>query len=294
MPYGHNNATKRQKGWNVKQSVRRKETNPQGRIDLNPQDFDRLLEQKGAVICVYRSLYCPNVKSVDGAEHEIDCQICNGSGYIDLDPIETKGFIQTQEMEQMYESGDGYHDGNTVSITFPIGIELQYFTKIELKDFTERYYQRVLRKTGSLVDILKYKACRVNVIVDSNNVQYFQDQDFRIDANGNILWINVLRSDVLHAAPTYRKPADNTVYSIHYEMHVAFRAVKAMHVNRFTQYRNTDHSAENIEHIKLSEQWMCVKEFLLRHKDINNGNDMLEGPFDNHINATGQNDSEDE
>lgn len=291
MPYGNNRNTKGKKGWNVRETVKRPEVNPQGRIDLIPGDFDRLLEQKGAVLCVYRTTYCPNVKSVDGAEHEIDCQICNGSGYIDLDPIETKGFIQTQELEKMYESGDGYHDGNTVAITFPIGIELQYFTKIELKDYTELYYQRVMRKPASNTDVLKYKACRVNIIVDKNNVQYFQDQDFVVDPNGNIQWIQAVR--VALGPPTYRKPADNLVYSIHYEMHCSFRAVKAMHVNRFTQYRTTDNTINNVEQIKLPEQWQCIKEFLLRRKDIQSGNDLIEGPFSNHINQTGENDGED-
>lgn len=292
MPYGNNNNTKKQKGWNVRETVKRIESDPQGRIDLVPGDFDRLIKQKGAQLKVYRTGYCPNVKSVDGAEHEIDCPLCNGSGYIDLDPICTQGFVQTQELEKMYESQDGYHDGNTVSITFLIGIELQYFTKIELVDYTDLYYQRVLRKVGSDVDVLKYKACRVNFIVDKNNVQYFQDQDYKIDPNGNIRWIQNVR--VPNQPASYRKPADNVVYSIHYEKHSSFRAVKAMHVNRFTQYRNTDHANHNIEQVKLPEQWMCVKEFLLRRKDINTQQDLLEGPFDNHTNTTGQNDGIDD
>lgn len=284
----NNNSTKRQNGWHVRETVKRKEINPQGRIDLNPADFDTLINQKGVKLKVYRSLYCPNVKSVDGAEHQIDCQLCNGSGFIDVNPIYTRGFIQTQELEAMYDSKDGYHDGNTVAITFLIGVELQYFTKIELVDFPELYYQRVLRKPGTNVDILKYAALRVNVIVDQNNVYYYQDQDFVIDPNGNINWVSNT------GAPTGRKPADNTIYSIHYEMHIAFRAVKAMHVARFSQYRTTEHAERNIEQVKLPEQWMAVKEFLLRRKDINTQQDLVEGPFDNHTNQTGNNDNIDD
>ncbi|SRR6266481_7532523 len=287
-PYGNNQSTKKQKGWNVRETIKRIESDPQGRVDLIPGDFDRLIKQKGAELKVYRTTYCPNVKSVDGAEHEIDCQSCNGSGYIDLYPLPTKGYIQTQELEKMYESKDGYHDGNTVSITFLIGVELQYFTKIEVVDYTEVYYQRVLRKPSSLIDVLKYKACRVNLVVDKNNVEYFQDQDFVIDPNGNIKWVSNT------GGSTLRKPADNVIYSIHYEMHPSFRAVKAMHVTRFTQYRNTDHAEHNIEQIKLPEQWLCTKEFLLRRRDINTQVDLLEGPFDNHTNNTGNNDGIDD
>jgi hypothetical protein len=158
-------------------------------------------------------------------------------------------------------------------MTFPIGIELQYFTRVELIDFTEIYYQRVLRNPESDTDVLKFRACRINVVIAKDNQQYFQQQDFDIDQNGNIKW------------GTIRKPADNMIYSIHYETHVQFRAVRAMHVTRFTQYK----SDQGVEHIKMPEQWMLTKEFLLRRKDINTQQDINEGPFDNHENTTGDN-----
>lgn len=272
MSYGHNKKTKKQAGWNVKEPVKRPDDNPRQRVDLKPEDFDRLIDQKGVHLKVYRTLYCPNVKSVDAGEHEINCTMCNGSGFIDLDPICTKGVIVNQDLEKTATSNTGYHDGNSVMCSFPIGIELQYFTRVELEDYTDIYFQRVLRKEGTVIDILKYRACRVNSVVDKNNVRYYQDQDFTIEMNGNIKW-------------GARKPADGLVYSIHYECKVQFRAVKAIHVNRFTQYR----SQGLVEQIKMPEQWMLTKEFLLRRKDINTGGDLLEGPFDSHEDTTGDN-----
>lgn len=274
-PVGHNETTEKQIGWDVKEPKILPETHAQGRVDLRVKDFDYLLEQKGTNVCVFRSLYCPNVKSADGSEHQIDCQLCNGSGFIDVFPIVCKAFVQNQELEKVAgQIGD--HDGNTVLMTFPIGVELQYFTRIEFKDYTEIYYQRVMRNHGTNTDILKYKACRVNVVVDQNGVYYYQEQDFSLDQNGNLTWLTL---------GTSRKPADYVVYSIHYETHVQFRAVRAMHVTRFTQYRND----QGIEHIKMNEQWMCTKEFLLRRKDINTKQDLKEGPYDNHTNTTGDN-----
>jgi hypothetical protein len=275
MPkYGHNQKTKKAKSWDVKESKLLVDTDPKQRVDLQVGDFDRLIEQKGVNFRVFRTSYCPNVKSIDGAEHEIDCQMCNGSGFIDVDPICVKGFIQNQELERMLDAQGGQNDGNNVLITFPIGVELQYFTRIELVDFTEIYFQRILRKPATNIDVLKYKACRVNFIMDKNAVQYFQDQDYKIDPNGNILWTGT------------RKPADNVIYTIHYECHVQFRATKAMHVNRFTQYKAAGEPL--VEHIKMMEQWMCTKEFLLRRKDINSGVDLQEH-VENHTNTTGDN-----
>lgn len=264
MGYGHNKTTKKQKSWDVKESKRRTDPAPQSRVDLKPQDFDQLLKQKGIKCKVYRSMYCPNVKSVDGAEHNLNCTMCNGSGFIDVDPICTLVLFKTQELNKLPEV-EGMVDGNTVVMTFPIGIELQYFTRIDLEDFTDIYFQRILRKEGSNVDILKYAACRVNVLIDANNARYYQDQDFTIDTNGNIMW---------GAGNT---PADNTPYTIHYEAKQQYRATAASHVNRFTQYV----SGGQAEFIKMPEEWYCTKEFFPKRKD-GDGNDTPQGPYDNH------------
>jgi hypothetical protein len=187
--YGHNRTTKKKKSWNVKESVIRPEEDARNRIDLKPDEFDRLIKQKGVIARVFRTTYCPNVKSVDGAEHEIDCTICNGSGFIDLDPICCHVFIQTQELDKL-PNIEGFVDGNTVLITFPIGVEIQYFTKIELHDFTDIFPQRVLRKRGDLTDVLKYSACRVNLLIGKDGTRYYDGIDFRLDLNGNIRWQN--------------------------------------------------------------------------------------------------------
>jgi hypothetical protein len=284
--YGHNKNTKGQKGWKVKESKLLPDTNSNSRVDLYVADFDKLIEQKGVNFRVYRTVYCPNVKSVDGAEHEIDCQLCNGSGYLDRNPLCVKGFIQNQDLEKIFGQS-GQHDGNSVLITFPTGIELQYFTLVELVDFTDIYFQRVMRKPGSDTDVLKYRACRVNMIVDQSGNEYYQDQDFTIDQNGNIKWKGTIdNSDPQN--PVFndeRAPRSTNIYSIHYEMHVQFRATRAMHVNRFTQYKSTS----KVEHIKMMEQWVCTKEFLLRRRDINTNQDLEQGPFDQHINTTDRN-----
>lgn len=265
MPkFGNNRNTNKKEAWNVKEQPTRPDQAPQSRVDLDPFQFDALIKQKGVRVKVYRTTYCPNVKSVDGAEHNVDCQLCNGSGYIDLEPLCVDAFLQSQELEKM-QNVEGFVDGNSVLITFPSGVELQYFTRVDLVDFTDIYYQRVLRKEGSDVDVLQYQACRVNIIVDSSGTRYYQDLDFKIEENGSIKW------------GIGSTPADNQVYSIHYETHAQFRATRAQHVNRFSQYKRDG----VVEYVKFPEQWLCTKEYLVRRRD-RDGNDLEQGPYDNH------------
>lgn len=266
MPkHGHNRKTKKRKSWDVVESRTAPDTSPRERVDLNPFAFSRLIEQKGVDCCVYRTMYCPNVKSVDGAEHNFDCTACNGSGFIDFDPIKTKVFIQAQELDKMPKE-EGFVDGNTVQMSFPIGVELQYFTRIDLEDFTDIFFQRVLRTEGSDVDVLKYSALRVNGLIDRDSVRYYADKDFKINKEGNIEWLT-----------GGTKPADNTPYSIHYEAKQQYRATRAAHVNRFTQYKIDS----RIEFIKMPEQWYTAKEFMPKREDLD-GNELEQGPYDNH------------
>ena len=263
MAVDHNDSTKKIQGWNVVEAKQLDDLDPQERVDLDVDKFARLLKQKGVRVKVYRSMYCPQVKSIDGSEHEIDCQLCNGSGYIDLHPINTLGFIQNQDLEKI-QLPEGWVDGNSVSATFPIGIELQYFTLVELLDFNDIFYEKIVRSNGDM-DRLKYRAQRINVLFDQNGVEWFCGRDFKLNDQGDLLWKN------------NKGPDPQTIYSIHYEYPVRFRAITAQHVNRFTQIKTVEGSG-GVKHMKLPEQWMLTKEFLVLRRD-KDGKELLSNPI---------------
>lgn len=264
MAHGHNRGKKATTtGWNSIDSKVKADSNPNARVSLVAADFTKLLDQQGVNVKVYRTGYCPRVKSVDGNEHDINCPLCNGSGFIDLYPYCTRAFLQSQDLEKR-QSLEGLVDGNHISATFPIGVELQYFTKVELLDFTDIYIETILRKENTLSDVTKYKACRVNFCVDYDGNEYQQDSDFTLDINGFIKW-------------GARRPADGVVYSINYETPTQFRASRAMHVNRFAQVKD----GPNVEFIKMPEQWLISKEYLVRRKN-KAGEDVRLGPYDYH------------
>lgn len=204
MPkYGNNRTTKRRRSWDVKETATGPELNSLARVDLDLAAFDTLLLQKGTNCRIFRTMYCPKVKSVDGAEHEIDCNLCAGTGFIDFDPICARVMIMSQALENMPKV-EGMVDGNTVLMTFPIGIELQYFTRIELEDYQDIFFQNVLRNPNANTDVLKYRAVNVNGLIDSQGVRYYPGTDFEINTDGNIRWLGVTQQRTLtfSAVPT--------------------------------------------------------------------------------------------
>jgi len=247
------NNTKNLYGWQVKKPVilPKKSTSAQrNRVDMEISKLENLLAEHAVRVRVFRTSFCPNIKSIDGAEHNLGCTICNGSGLIDRHPICTHSFLQTQTL-QPHNFPEGWVLDNAVAATFPIGIELFYFTLVELMDYTEIFTQNVQRQTAT-PDVLKYSACRVNFIMGSNGVEYYQERDFNIDNNGSIVWV------------TGRGPTTGSIYTIHYEAAVQFRAIRALHSNRFVP---VDDGA-GIKQVKGPEQWILQKEFLVRRNDF--------------------------
>lgn len=240
------------KGWNPIQpatQARNQVFNP--KVDLNTQAFDDLIQSQGVRVKVYRSSYCPRVKSIDGAEHDIECPLCHGAQFIDRYPIDTWAFIQGQTLDKP-QFVEGFYDGNTVNATFMKGIELQYFTLVELCDFPEAYFERKKRQYGE-VDVLKYPGRRVHLLVDYDGKEYVEGSDFCLDVNGNVKW------------NPNKGPIRGTIYSINYETKIRFRAVKAQHSNRFAQV-NVDGGTS---YVKMPEQWSLQKDYLITRKNLN-------------------------
>lgn len=220
-------------------------------VSFTPAKFDQALKAHGVRVLLYKTLLCPNVKSIDGAEHEINCPYCGGNGFIDVDPIETKAVIQNQAAEKIHKA-EGLWDSNQVSATFPLGVELQYFALVKLLDYTQIFFERIKRQPGA-VDNLKYKATKINVLIDSNNKTYYIDRDFVLNENGSIAW------------KSSRGPATGTIYSAHYNAAIQYRATKAVHVARYMVDRKTDPA--NPAYVKGPENWMLNKEYLVDRKD---------------------------
>jgi hypothetical protein len=238
-----------QKGWNPKGPTELPPKSNRKKVNFQVQEFDTLINKQGVRVFVYRTSFCPNVKSIDGAEHELDCPLCHGTGFIDRYPLDTWAFLQSFDLDKGVFA-EGLYDGNSMAGTFQQSVELQYFTLVELQDFSETFFERIKRQDGQ-VDVLRYPGTRVNLVIDKHGKEYFEGNDFKLDPNGNISWCDG------------RQPDRGAIYSVNYSTKIRFRAIKAMHNNRFVQVGPPGET----DLVKMSEQWMLQKEYLVARVD---------------------------
>ncbi|HMV01705.1 MAG TPA: hypothetical protein PLJ37_01135 [Chitinophagales bacterium] len=222
------------------------------RRNLNPDDFDKLIKTHGARVKVYKTTLCPNVKKIDTVEHEIDCNLCHNNLFIDRDPLDGWSYFQSQKLERMFNV-DGTFDDQMVMASFVRGIYLQYFAKVELLDFTTTFYELIQRQNGD-VDRLKYSAFTVGLLIDKNGVEYKFGQDFTLTSpTRDIKWIG-------------NRPSQGVIYSVYYEYLLTFRALKALHVNRFSQFGLP--GAATVTPVEHAQQWILKRDYLITKEDL--------------------------
>lgn len=222
------------------------------RKNLNPDDFDLLVKTHGVRVKFYKTTLCPNVKKIDTAEHEIDCSLCNNSLFIDYHPKEGWAYFQTQELKKMFNM-DGTFDDQMVLASFVRGMYLQYFAKVELLDFTSNYYELIQRQVGT-VDRLKYMAFDIGLLVDKNGVEYQYQKDFKITPDTyDLVWVG-------------NRPNQGVIYSVYYDYRLTFRALKALHVNRFSQFGLP--GSATVTPVEHAQQWILKRDYLITKEDL--------------------------
>lgn len=221
-------------------------------ISIDNTKSDQFLQDQGVRVKVYKSFLCPNVKQIDDGLHQLECSLCR-RGFVDKDPIETWSYIQSQAINKVFGK-DGSFDDSHAAATFISGVELNYFSKIELVDFTSTFFERIQRQEGD-IDRLKYSAHAVNYLLDQHGREWQSGQHFELSTTGDIKWVS------------FDRPDKATIYTVHYSYPVTFRAIQALHINRFGQ---SNFKNENRQMVEFQQQWIIKRDFLLDRTDVDN------------------------
>jgi hypothetical protein len=231
-------------------------------VGINVDRLDQLIRDLGVRVRVWKSTVCPNFKSLESMDHDINCQLCSNN-MIDFDCQETTALFQQQDLVEQYKL-QGTFNMDEIIVSFLTGTTLHIYTKIELLDFAEDFFEAVQRQAGTDTDLLKYPACEVLgcfIAVNSTTKERFHfGTDFTLDQNGSVKWISA------------HKPADKKIYTIYYRYHPVFRAIKAVHRDRYSQYnlKSQTPGSKTIDgktYVKLPETWILKRDYLLERKD---------------------------
>lgn len=238
---------------------------------INVEKLNQEIKDLGVRIRVWRSTLCPNgIKSLESMDHDINCTICNNN-MIDFGCFESTGMIQQQDLVEQFKV-TGQFSMDEVMMSFLSEVTLHIFAKIQILDFTEDFFEMVQRQDtpllGAATDRLKYPACKVLglfTVVNSVKEEYHEGVDFKLDQNGDIQWIGT------------HKPADRQIYTIYYKHHPVFRAVRALHRSRWSQFNNRPGNMDpaipqktvgDRTYVKLPDTWILKRDYLLERRDI--------------------------
>jgi len=232
---------------------------------INPDKLDQEIKDLGVRVRLYKSTICPNMKSLESIDHDINCQVCNHN-MIDFCPVETIAIFQQQSLTEQFKVQGTFHI-DEIMATFLSDQRLQHYARVDLLDFSEDFFELVQRQAATTIDRLKYSACCVlGVFVVRNStdrIDYHFGTDFELDVNGDIKWISA------------HKPNDKEIYSIYYQYRPVFRAIKAVHRDRYSQYNLKSQPilapsvtvGENT-YVRLPECWILKRDYLIERRDI--------------------------
>ena len=226
---------------------------------INVDKLDQLVKDLGVRVRLYKSTLIPNMTSLESMDQDLNSSVGNNN-MIDFDPTETIAMFQQQDLMEQFKVHGTFHL-DEVLVSFLSGQTLAPFAKIEILDFEEDFYELVQRQEGTDIDNLKYAAtCSIGVFTATTNSieRYYEGTDYKINQDGNIEWTGSHR------------PAARQIYSIYYRYHPIYRAVKAVHRDRFSQFNDRPQNIkapkvtiEGATYVKMPETWVIKRDYLL-------------------------------
>jgi hypothetical protein len=202
------------------------------RADFRVEEFFRVIHQHGKHVIWRKALLCPCLNETTN-QADIACIECDGSGYVDVDPLPIRAHMAMFDANtKIYEKFGMWLEGTT-AITVEPQYRLHHHDSIECKDSIMPFNELLKKgnrrgsrsKLPSGVDSARYRivsVTRAMIQQGSTFVTLERQIHFDIDRNGWIKWT---------PRGTLSVP-DGTVISLLYDFHPLYRVVSHPHVTR--------------------------------------------------------------
>lgn len=126
-----------------------------GRVDVKPDEFDKLIYQKGAKVIWQKSSFCSCVDEQTG-QADFTCPACFGKGYTFFDPLQIRAIVSsmTGDREQM---PIGLLDIGSALITTRAVDMVGFRDRMTFTDFLTPHSQPMTFKNDPLGELLRYE-----------------------------------------------------------------------------------------------------------------------------------------
>jgi hypothetical protein len=195
-----------------------------GRVSLNLDEINNLVEDQGILVKVTPALLCPAITDLESYNHDLDCTLCDNQ-IIDLDAQSYTSWAVVQGIhhDKRFEA-DGVLDLKDVQITLKSNSRINYWYKIEVLDFTSTYNQLVKRSSTGDFDRTRYQPIEASMtpfhLVGRDGIYYVKGVDYTVGVHG-IDWISINR------------PAAGSIFSFVYPILPVFRVLEHLHESRY-------------------------------------------------------------
>jgi hypothetical protein len=152
---------------------------------------------------------------------------------------------------------DAYNDSKEPFLVTPL--DRFYIKDVEARVINYQYMEA--SETG--IDQLQFPATCVELLIDSDGVEYKENVDFKITPEGDIQWVGGRRPSVNLAS------GKGKVYAIRYRYVPFFIVARLIHEIRYSQITSPDGRERKVE--RMPYQVMVVREYVYR--DIANDPD---------------------
>lgn len=183
----------------------------QFRVEFDVELFDQMIETHGKEMTWERATWCPDFINNDKNQHNINCTICDGSGFVYSDPTPFKAVSQGINLQHVFRA-EGRFDLGTQIVTVKSGFAVNIWDKLTYRETVTRYRQTLKRNSVDLIDRPRYDVLRVDRLATPETV-FEQSRDFVVTDDGKIQWI------------TATPPTDGDIYTIDYIHHPIYIVV---------------------------------------------------------------------
>lgn len=158
--------------------------NGRGRVDITPDNFNRLIGRHGYRLMHYRAMPC-FCRNPSTGQPDPNCDYCD-SGVYYFGEHEIKGICTGINADKTFEQSGAMMFG-TMSLTVEAATKLAYFDRVIHIDSQVPFSEFLTRSTNPSGDKLRFRALAVDKVLGAGAVEYVENVDFRV--NGRfIVW----------------------------------------------------------------------------------------------------------